>query len=72
MKIIGKTLLGLGAFISLSLIAIIILFIAYEGLLFYKYDFDPNYALIDRCLDLDHEWDYTQETCSGDTVNDNQ
>ena len=53
------------AFLSFGLILVVILFIAYEGLLFYHYDMDPNYALMDRCLALSGEWDYDQQTCIG-------
>lgn len=62
---IKKILLSALAFISLVLILIIILFVAYEGLLLYRYDMDPNYALIDRCLALTGQWDYDQQTCIG-------
>ena len=68
MPSIKKIILNTVAVISFAFIAIVILFVGYEGLLYYAHDFDSNYALIDRCVTLGGEWNYDNETCLKETI----
>jgi hypothetical protein len=61
--VIKKALMTMGAVASFFLISMVIIFVGYEGLLFYAHDMNPNYALIDRCLDLGRQWDYNENIC---------
>lgn len=59
----GKIVMHIFAALSLVLVVLVIGFAMYEGLLLYKYDMDPNYALIDRCLSTGGVWDSAEITC---------
>jgi len=62
-KNIGRLIMHAAALISAILILIVIGFATYEGLLLYKHDMNPDYAVIDRCLDKAGAWDYNKRVC---------
>lgn len=39
------------------------IFLAYEAFLFAAHDFNPDYSLIDQCLDQGGAWNYMESTC---------
>lgn len=58
-----KIILNTLAVLSFAFVALIIVLVAYEGLLYYAHDMSPDYALIDRCDDLGGQWESEARTC---------
>ena len=52
-------------FVSIPLTIVL----AYEVFLFWAHDFNPDYGLIDRCLDGGGCWDYQDRICRKNEIN---
>lgn len=67
-----KIILNTFAILSFAFVALIIILVAHEGLLYYAHDMNPDYARIDRCVDLGGQWNTETRTCFNDHNEDSE
>jgi hypothetical protein len=63
LSMIKKIILNIIAAICFLTVLLVIVIAGHEAYLFYKYDSDPNYALIERCHMQNGVWDSESKTC---------